>query len=115
MKLQVGLQDISNALNNVYKIQDPAAREVVESLVRVVDALVINMRSMAGENTSSQRGNIDPDVLVYSIQDLIDSNVLKEETRRDLSNLLDQEAPRRYIAVGYGENKRGGRLRRGGR
>ena len=113
MKLQVGLQDTMNVINVANRIQDPIAKESFMALAKIVDALVVNMRSMSGQNIGTDRGNIDPDVLVFSIQDLLDTKVIKEFTRKDLSNLLEQTGPKRYIATTYGESS-GGKLRRRG-
>ncbi len=107
MKLQAALQDTSDAVLATENIQDPAVRDAIIALARIVDTLVVNQRSMAGENIGNQRGNIDEDVRVLSIADLLTANVIKEYIRSDLSNLLTDEGPRRYISTTYGESKKG--------
>ena len=113
MELQVGLQDTSNVLYYASRIEDPVAREAFQSLAKIVDALVVNMRTMSGENIGNQRGNQDPNLLVFSVQDLIDAKVIKKFERRDVSKLLGDSEPPRYIATGYGESSGGKRFRRG--
>lgn len=102
MKLQVGLIDISSAIQEAHKIEDPIAREVLKTLARAVDALVTNQRAMAGLSKGSEEGNQNLDQLVTSQQDLIDFKVARKFQGDDrLGTDILKGGNRKTKIVGY--------------